>query len=295
MKAAFVAFLISIFLLSVSDYLARAATFKVIQTFNCTSDSGCGPRGALTPDHAGNLYGTAFGGGSNGQGVVFELIPNQDGGWDQLITYSFDFANDGAPPAFGVTFDELGNLYGTTLQEGGPRDLGTVWELSPDDGGWTISLLNDYAADSNLLPDRLGNVYGSIGLGNYQGGAVAQLSPGFDGWTYTAIYSFCSMRPQCPDGLLPSLLTFDAHGNLYGTTLYGGNKLPYCSADPQGCGVAFELTPNREGTWLCHLVHAFAASANDAQLASGALLVDRNGSLYGSAPYGGPNFNSGMR
>ncbi len=271
-----------------------AATFRVIQTFNCTANSGCGPSGPLALDQSGNLYGSALGGGPQDYGVVFELSPNPDGTWSETILHTFDFEKDGAGPSFGVTFDGAGNLYGTTSQTGGPQDLGTVYELTPQGGGWTISLLNNYAADSNLLPDQSGNVYGSIGLGDYEGGAVSELSPGPDGWTDTAIYSFCSMRPQCPDGLLPSLLVFDARGNLYGTTLYGGNKLPYCSADPQGCGVAFELTSNRDGTWTYHIIHAFAAFANDAQLADGALLVDRNDGLYGTAPLGGPNYDSGM-
>ncbi|MGH9500792.1 MAG: choice-of-anchor tandem repeat GloVer-containing protein, partial [Terriglobales bacterium] len=262
-------------LVALASTASPAATFKIIQTFNCTANSGCGPRGPLTPDPGGNLYGTAFGGGANGQGSVFELLPNQDGSWSQTIIHSFAFTPDGAPPAFGVAFDELGNLYGTTLQEGGPRDLGTVWELTPDGGGWAISLLYDGAGNSSVLPDHAGNVYGPIGPGAYENGAVAELSPGPSGWTYTALYSFCA-QPNCSDGSTPSTFVFDAKGNLFGTTLYGGNRPPSCRIDPEGCGVAFELTSNRDGTWTYHLIHTFAAFANDAQLADGALLVDRN-------------------
>jgi uncharacterized repeat protein (TIGR03803 family) len=185
-------------------------------------------------------------------------------------------------------------LFGTTFPDGGPQDLGTVFELTPEGGSWTFALLNDYAADGGLATDATGNIYGPIGSGAYNGGAVVELSPGPNGWTFNPLYSFCA-QPNCSDGSFPSgPFIFDARGNLYGTTLYGGNKQPYCTADTEGCGVAFELKPNYDGTWTYHLIHAFAAFANDAQLASGALLVDPNGSLYGTAPLGGPDFNSGM-
>jgi hypothetical protein len=170
-----------------------------------------------------------------------------------------------------------------------------VYELSPTDGGWSLEMLYDFGVLANLSLDAGGNVYGAIGAGEYDYGAVGELSHSPQGWIYAALYSFCSQPPNCGDGSLPSApLVFDSTGNLYGTTLYGGDEQPYCTNNPQGCGVAFELTPSRDGTWTYHLVHAFAAFANDAQLASGGLLVDRNGSLYGTAPYGGPNFNSGM-
>jgi uncharacterized repeat protein (TIGR03803 family) len=31
--------------------------------------------GSLTSDAAGNLYGTTYGGGANGQGTVYEVTP----------------------------------------------------------------------------------------------------------------------------------------------------------------------------------------------------------------------------
>src|ERR1051326_423194 len=153
MKAVFAAFLISIFLLSVADCRAHAATFKVIQTFNCTSNTGCGPTGPLTFDPNGNLYGSAQGGGTYGYGAVFEMSPNPDGTWGQTLLYDFDFNKNGESPRFGVVFDSAGNLFGTTFPYGGPQDLGTVFELTQADGGWTFNLLNNYAANGAMLAD----------------------------------------------------------------------------------------------------------------------------------------------
>jgi len=55
-----------------------------------------------------------------------------------------------------------------------------------------------------------------------------------------------------------------------------------------GCGTAFQLSPNRDGSWTFHLMHTFAAFAGDGQTPAGSLVVDRNGSVYGTTSLGGP-------
>lgn len=269
----------------------HAASYKLIQNFVCGANSECYPSGPLVLDQGGNLYGSAEGGGVNNYGNVFELSPNPDGTWYQTLLHSFDFHADGDGPRFGVVRDGQGDLFGTTLQAGGPRDLGTVYELTPDGSNWDLGLLYDGSANAAVILSKAGDVYGPIGEGVYLGGAIAELSPSPNGWTYTDLYSFCAQPPQCPDGQTPfSPLAFDARGSLYGTTLYGGNK-PFCTVDTMGCGTAFQLSPNRDGPWTFHLMHAFAASADDGETPVGSLVVDRTGSLYGTTSYGGPNHN----
>jgi uncharacterized repeat protein (TIGR03803 family) len=48
---------------------------KILHNFRRGLDDGHLPQGALIFDSAGNLYGTAFGGGANGKGAVFEITP----------------------------------------------------------------------------------------------------------------------------------------------------------------------------------------------------------------------------
>jgi uncharacterized repeat protein (TIGR03803 family) len=48
--------------------------FSVLYDFQNGSD-GAGPSGPLLRDKAGNLFGTASFGGTNGLGVVFEITP----------------------------------------------------------------------------------------------------------------------------------------------------------------------------------------------------------------------------
>jgi hypothetical protein len=51
----------------------------------------------------------------------------------------------------------------------------------------------------------------------------------------TVLYTFCQ-QSGCSDGDLPGGLVEDKLGNLYGTTLNGGNQ-------GEGYGVVFEVTP----------------------------------------------------
>src|ERR1035441_2292976 len=94
-------------------------------------------------DNAGNLYGTASGGGSNGYGVAFKLTP--DGAtWTETVLYNFAGGTDGANPQNGLIVDSAGNFYGTT-QAGGAYGGGTVFELSPSGGGWTEQVIYSIA------------------------------------------------------------------------------------------------------------------------------------------------------
>ena len=72
--------------------------------------------------------------------TVFELSPRQEGGWTETVLHNFSGSNDGGnlPLSGSLTFDAAGNLYGTTNEGGITSATGTVFELSPNEGGgWT--------------------------------------------------------------------------------------------------------------------------------------------------------------
>jgi hypothetical protein len=81
------------------------------------------------------------------------------------------------------------------------------------------------APQDNLIADANGNYYGTTALGGQFGGNcfsfgcgnVFELSPnGNGGWNETVLYTFTGGT----DGAGPEAgLTFDSHGNLFGTTL----------------------------------------------------------------------------
>jgi uncharacterized repeat protein (TIGR03803 family) len=213
-------------------------TESVIHTFNM--QDGGSPAGGLVLDGKGSIYGVTQGGGNQGAGVVFQLVPSSSGRWTERVLHSFTGGHDGGYPyAERLIFDGLGNLYGTT-SSGGAFQLGAVFSLSPNAAGfWSERVLYSFegkvAANpyAGLVLDGKGNLYGTCANGNgvTTVGAVFKLSPGAGGrWTERNLHLFARQ-----DGEFPEASLFrDAAGNLYGTTLKGGTS---------DMGVVYKVTP----------------------------------------------------
>jgi uncharacterized repeat protein (TIGR03803 family) len=275
------------------------AKFKTLHKFTRGSN-GIEPEGGLIFDQAGNLYGTTLGSGGHKSGTVFQLTPNQNGGWTEHVLYRFcslTNCTDGSEPQAELIFDQAGNLYGTTV-EGGAQGYGrTVFQLTPNqNGGWTESVLYSFCSLANcadgkapfagLIFDQAGNLYGTTAYGGAQGqdgqgGTVFQLTPNQNGgWTESVLYSFCSLA-SCADGKAPFAgLIFDQAGNLYGTTVGGGGRY---------AGNVFQLTPNQNGGWTEHILHSFCSRTNctDGSEPVAELIFDQAGNLYGTTELGG--------
>jgi len=140
-------------------------TETTLYQFHDSGDGGY-PGGGLIFDSAGNLYGTTVSGGSGGGGTVFELLPSADN-WSFNLLYSLS----GNPMDFGpygkLVMDSAGNLYGTTVY-GGAHNWGSVFKLTPSNGGWIYTDLYDFANYSDgafpydgLVVDANGNIYGT--------------------------------------------------------------------------------------------------------------------------------------
>jgi len=98
-----------------------------------------------------------------------------------------------------------------------------------------------------------------------------------DASTFSVVYAFNGYF----DGSLPIAgLIEDNAGNLYGTTLYGGNRSKLCNSG--SCGVVFKVAPN--GTDMT--LHAFKGGSDGANPAT-SLMMDQSGNLYGTTEYGG--------
>ena len=170
-----------------------ALTYKRLHSFcsrtNCAD--GRNPLGKLIADSAGDLFGTASGGGAHGGGTVYELIPKANGNWELSLLHKFCPLHNcigGAGPRAGLTYlgaaagrpyDDFSSLYGTTVG-GGIYLHGNVFALTP-------------------IPGQLG-------------------------WQEEVVHSFCE-GDACGDGNDPySGVTVDPKGNLFGNTPGGG----YC-------------------------------------------------------------------
>jgi hypothetical protein len=81
-----------LFLLLLAAHPAQAQTETVLYNFTGNGDGGL-PWSRLTRDDKGNFYGTTrYGGieyGCTGYGTVFELSPNDGGGWNETTLYNF--------------------------------------------------------------------------------------------------------------------------------------------------------------------------------------------------------------
>jgi uncharacterized repeat protein (TIGR03803 family) len=219
-----------------------ASQFKTLHKFTGGADGGT-PSAGLVSDSAGNLYGTTTNGGA-GFGVVFKLAPNLDGSWTESVLHSFTSGGkDGELPFAGLILDQ-GNLYGTT-GGGGGNNTGVVFQLMQNlDGSWTENVLYAFTGSPDgevptapLIFDSSGNLYGTTSKGGvYGSGTVFKLTPHSGGaWTENVLYDFTGGDLG---GTPNAGVIFDAKGNLYGTTQFGGAN---------NVGVVFKLKPSSRG------------------------------------------------
>jgi uncharacterized repeat protein (TIGR03803 family) len=278
-------------------------TETVLHTFSGGWDGG-DPSSNLIVDKAGNLYGTTAAGGNStlchrlGCGVVFELSPASSGAWKETVLHAFSGGRDGMQPTAGLTFDNAGNLYGTT-ESGGSlsacfgNGCGTVFELSPKASGpWKEIVLRSFLGVydganplAGLVFDTAGNLYGTTSQGGSgYTGTVFRLAPLSGGaWQETVLYRFLG-PPQ--DGFDPrSTMVFDTAGNLYGTTVYGGSA---------GIGAVFELSPGANGAWKETLIASLTDSSTQGAFPVAGVAFDAGGNLWGTASSGGFNNSGGV-
>ena len=229
----------------------------------------------------------------------------------ETVLHSFGASStDGIQPGYSnLVADSKGNLYGTTVSGGDSQTsqytgYGTVFELSPGSGGtWTEKIIYNFkgtpAGDgagpfAGLIFDAQGNLYGTTGAGgpNYTiqdtgAGTVFELIPGSDGtWTEKILYAFGGAGTGDAENPAANLI-FDAAGNLYGTTMYGGEYMPYGDGSGSGGGAVFELSPGSGGNWTEKVLYSFGATTADGANPSAPLIFDSKGNLYGTTGYGG--------
>jgi uncharacterized repeat protein (TIGR03803 family) len=240
----------------------------------------------------GTLYGTTeFAGQDCGEGcgVVFNVRPPTAicktviCPWTETVIYSFRGDTDGANPGYGdLTFDQAGNIYGTTYF-GGTNSQGVVYKLTPSNGKWTESAIHTFsgASDgenpySSVIFDTSGNLYGTTFAGGAHGyGTVYQLTPNGSNWTENTLYAFQSAT----NGGKPfGGVVFDTAGNLYGATSSGGSG---------SGGTAYELMPSN-GSWTFDLLYSFTGSAY-LPGSYGSLTKDSAGNFYGTTVKDGAN------
>lgn len=255
--------------------LSKSGTESPIYSFTGKADGG-NPYSGVIRDSAGNLYGTASGGGASNRGVVFRI-----NNAEKEAVFSFNGGN-GASPFSELAQDTSGNLYGTTYVGGFVG--GTVFRLNKA-GKITFYRFCSRAGCSDgsnpragVVLDSAGNIYGTTlegGSANCNGGCGVVFEVTTAG-KEIVLHQFCP-QPGCTDGKYPyGGVALDASGNVYGTTQQGGLF---------GAGTVFEV--NKSGTET--VVYNFCSQPGcaDGQTPDGTVILDSQGNLYGTTYFGG--------
>ena len=240
------------------------------------------PAGPLLVGNDGNFYGVSANGGVHSVGTVYRITPTGS----LTVLYSFSGysavngggafgSTDGAVPHGALVEDSQGNFYGTTYN-GGVNGIGAAFKLTP--AGVATTLHSFGAGTDGSYPNggltlgKDGNLYGTTPSGGvYNQGTVFSIS---SSGAYALLYSFGAATG---DGNKPDAgLTMASDGNLYGTTVYGGQF---------GYGSVFRVTPGG-GTAV---IYSFNFQAGGAEGASpdGGVIQATDGNLYGLTESGG--------
>ena len=276
----------------VTAVLASAQTLTTLVSFN-GSDGGNPYRMSLVQGRDGNLYGTTqFGGDHTGCSTVFSgcgTIFKVTTGGTLTSLYSFcakTNCTDGAQPVAGLVLGTDGNFYGTT-EYAGANCLayydycgGTIFKITPSGTFTTLYSFCSQAgcADGSqptagLVQATDGNFYGTTYAGGVQAnycaqGTVFKVTPT---GAFTTLYNF-GQQPGCSDGSRPlGALIQGTDGNLYGTTVSGGNSYHY--------GTVFKITT--AGTLTTLKVLQFP------QQPFAGLVQGADGKFYATTHYGG--------
>src|SRR5208282_4963824 len=208
------------------------------------------------------------------------------------VIYTFTGGADGEAPYAGLTMDKAGNFYGTAFG-GSKSGYGAVYKLTKKSGRWVSSPLYAFAggADGRYPEARVvfgpdSSLYGTTFNGGCpDAGTVFNLKPPASAckaalcpWTETVLYCFqqADTYPGYGD------LIFDRAGNIYGTTMGGGDN---------NLGTVFMLTPSN-GAWTENILHSFASGfggGEDGRVPYNGVVFDSLGNLYGTTSEGGQN------
>jgi uncharacterized repeat protein (TIGR03803 family) len=149
--------------------------------YSFCAQSGCvdgmNPYAGVIQGADGNFYGTAYLGGTDGVGTVFQLTPT-----GTLTTlHSFcpqSGCADGAEPDAGLVQGSDGNFYGATVSGGASsKGQGTLFQITPSGSLTTLyrfcpqsGCADGAYPEGSLVQGSDGNLYGTT----YQGGANNQ-------------------------------------------------------------------------------------------------------------------------
>ena len=258
----------------------EANLIPVVQLSTTTIEKApAGIRGNLLLASDNNIYAISSEGGNGGGAIVRVAL---DG--TMTVVHAPDKGDQGTSAYAGMIQASDGHLYGTTYL-GGEKGLGVVFRLTLAGEYTVLHSLGQTKVDAALPYGGLvqagdGNLYGTTLRGGVKDkGTLFRIAP--SGGEYQVLFSFDGKSGENPEGTL----IVGADGNLYGTTLQGGD----------GRGTVFRATTAGAVTPLYSFpslssfnTNGLAINATGANPRAG-LLLAADGNYYGTTYQGGPN------
>jgi uncharacterized repeat protein (TIGR03803 family) len=249
----------------VFEIAAASGSITDLADFNVTN--GAGPQSAVVLDSSGDLFGTTESGGAINDGDVFEVVSGSG-----TITDVVDFSGaNGANPFAGLVLDSKGDLFGSA-PFGGANGDGDVFEIVA--GSSKITDLVDFSGANGQNPyagvvlDSKGDLFGVSRVGGANGdGDVFEVVAGSG--KITDLADFNGTNGQFP----VAAVVLDTSGDVFGTTSYGG---------AQNDGVVFEVVASSG-----KITDLAAFNGRNGANPQGAVALDSNGDLFGTALNGG--------
>ena len=279
-------------------------SFSAVNDLAGTNADGANPEAGLVLAGS-SLFGTATGGGTNGNGTIFRI--NTDGtGFTNLYTFSALVANpggtrtngDGAFPAAALTLQD-GILYGTA-EFGGAGGSGTVFAMATNGTAFTnlysFSTQTDLENSDGAYPVTGvacagGELFGTTLNGGTNGNGTLFALDLNDG-SFTNLHIFSSATDSMNlDGAQPATTLALSGGTLYGTTEFGGSGSVGTIFSVSTNGANFAALYNFTPIALDPSLGAF--TNNDGASPQGALVLSGN-SIYGAALNGGTGGSGGL-
>jgi uncharacterized protein (TIGR03437 family) len=263
-----------------------SGTLTVLFSFDITH--GASPGRGVIQGTDGNLYGTSTAGGTAGGcmgfgcGTVYKITLS--GSISTL--YNFGGGSEGTGPLALIQAND-GNFYGTTSTTSQTCSAlcGTIFKLTPSGSLTTLHTFSgsDGSGPVDLFQASDGNLYGITGAGGAgtvcSGGCGTVFKITTSG-ALTTLYTFG--ESDFTDGWTPGSLIQGADGNLYGTTVNGGDTSVMEDDITSGVGTVFKITTSGQFSNLYKF--SFNTGAFPAYL-----LQISDGSLYGSTGQGPAN------
>ena len=227
-----------------------------------------------------------------GFAIALAMVPPAMAQTLTVLHTFWSMPDDGANPESGVTMDAQGNLYGTASSGGNlggscGNGCGTVFELKRAGSGFVYRPLYSFAGgndgadpETGVVIGPNGSLYGTTthGGGGANVGTVFNLQPPpsycknvLCPWHETVLLRFTEGNGYYPYGQL----IFDQTGNLYGTTVYGGQR---------NDGEVYQLTPSA-GSWTENIIYSFGTGGGGYQPVGG-VIFDQAGNVYGTTRFG---------